>query len=88
MFLVSCQKEIDWATGNGTGGGSSTTGDLLVKTESKSGSETVTTLYTYNTNKKLINEKITGLSQGINVGNEFRYYRNAVGSNTINPDSS
>lgn len=91
LSLVSCQKEIDWATGSGTGGGStSTSGDLLVKTEAKNGSETVTTVYTYNANKKLINEKITGTSQGMNVGNEVKYYRNAAGILTrytqINPN--
>ncbi|HEV8283675.1 MAG TPA: hypothetical protein VGQ09_05165 [Chitinophagaceae bacterium] len=80
LFLFSCQKEVDYVTGNGGGGGGGTTsGNTLVKTVSKNGSDSVITVYTYNANKKLINEKITGMSQGIDLGNEYKYYRNASG---------
>ncbi len=78
LFLSSCQKESGFSdTNNGSSGSSA--GTLLIKTESKRGTETATTIYTYNASKKLINQKITGTAQGINVGNEYRYYRNASG---------
>ena len=77
-ILYSCQKEIDFANGN-TGGGGSTSGTLLVKTVSKSGSDSVVTVYTYDGNKRIMNEKSVGMTQGFNAGNEFRYYRNAAG---------
>lgn len=82
IFLFSCQKEVDYANGNnnsGGGGGGGAQGTTLVKTVSKNGSDSVVTVYTYNGNKKLINEKITGKSQGIDVSNEYKYYRNASG---------
>jgi len=84
VFLFSCQKEVDYANGNnnsggGGGGGGGTQGTTLVKTVSKNGTDSVVTVYTYNANKKLINEKITGKSQGIDVSNEYKYYRNASG---------
>lgn len=77
LFLVSCQKEINWSTNGGSG--TISPGNLLVKSVAKNGPESVVTDYTYNTNKKIVNEKITGISQGINAGNEVRYYRNASG---------
>ncbi len=73
VVLVACQKEIDW------GLGSNGAGTTLVKIFSRSGTDSVITVYTYDGNKKLINEKITGTSQGTNVGNEVRYYRTAGG---------
>lgn len=82
VFLFSCQKEVDFAnSGNNGNSGNpgSSSGKMLYKTESKNGSETATTFYTYNAAKKIVNEKITGTSQGIDVGNEYRYYRNASG---------
>lgn len=88
LLLISCQKEIDWGTGGGGGGTSS--GNLLVKTVAKEGTDSTVTVYTYNSNQKLLNEKITGRSQGFDVSNEFRYYRNASGIIThyvqINPN--
>lgn len=91
--LLSCQKEVDFDNGSGAsggGGGGGTTGNKLVRTVSKNGSDSAVTTYTYNANKKLINQKITGMMQGIDVSNEFRYYRNASGIIThytqINPN--
>jgi len=74
LFLASCQKEIDWGV---NGGGSP--GTPLVKTVSKEVTDSVVTLYTYDGNKRLVNVKITGKSQSIDVGNEERIYRNASG---------
>jgi len=81
IILFSCQKEADYANGNNTsgGGGGNTPATTLVRTVSKNGADSVVTVYTYNASKKLINEKITGKSQGIDVGNEYKYYRNASG---------
>jgi hypothetical protein len=100
IFLFSCQKEISFGNGSGTGGGGGgtgggsgsggTTGTTLVKTVSKNGTDSVVTLYKYDANKKLINQTMTGMSQGIDQGNEYRYYRNAAGIIThyvqINPN--
>lgn len=84
IVFTGCQKEIDWGLGGSSGG------DLLVKTVSKNGTDSVVTVYTYNSSRKLINEKMTGMSQGINAGNEYRYYRNGSGIIThyvqINPN--
>jgi hypothetical protein len=82
LLIISCQKEAGFAAdannGNGSGGGGAT-GDLLIRTENTSGSESSATAYTYDSNKKLINYKVTGTTQGIDIGNEFRYYRNSAG---------
>lgn len=84
IVFTGCQKEIDWGLSASSGG------DLLVKTVSKNGTDSVVTAYTYNSSKKLINEKMTGMSQGIDAGNEYRYYRNGSGIIThyvqINPN--
>ncbi len=91
LFLFSCQKEADFANRNNSGGGgSNTSGTMLVKTVEKSGSDSTVTVYTYNANKKLVNEKIVGTDQGTDVSNEYRYYRNTSGIIThyvqINPE--
>jgi hypothetical protein len=82
VLIISCQKEAGFAAdvnnGNGSGGGGST-GDLLVRSESNSGQDSTKSFYTYDNNKRIINYKVTGTSQGQNVGNEFRYYRNSTG---------
>jgi hypothetical protein len=91
LFLISCQKEVDFANGSGgSGGGGGTTGNTLVKTVSKNGSDSIVTIYTYNANKLLIGHKMSGMSQSIDVTNENKYYRNAAGIITrfiqINPN--
>jgi hypothetical protein len=91
ILLFSCQKESGFSDNNSTSaGGGGATGTLLVKTVSKTGSDSAVTIYTYNSSKKLINHKITGKEQGIDVTNEYRYYRNASGIVThyvqINPN--
>lgn len=89
FVLASCQKEVDFpdAGGGGTGGG---TGNLLVKSVSKTGSDSIVTVYTYNASNKLIRMKLTGMSGGFDMGNDFKYYRNASGVIThyvqINPN--
>ncbi len=87
IFLFSCQKEIKFLNGNGGGG---TTGNRIVKTVSKTGADSVVTIYTYNSSGKLINEKSVGMSGTFDAGNEVRYYRNGSGILTrfsqINPN--
>ena len=75
FVFASCQKEIDWGINNGGG----TSGTTLVKTVSKEAVDSAVTVYSYDANKRLINVKITGKSQGTDVGNEERIYRNAAG---------
>jgi len=87
-FLISsCQKELGFEDNGGSGG--SGTGDLLAKIVDSSGGETVTTEYEYDASKRLMREKITGSSQGININNDFRIVRNAAGivTSTIQKDA-
>ena len=91
IILFSCQKEVDFLNGSGGGGGGGgTTGNRLVKTISKTGSDSVVTTYTYNAAGKLVNEKSAGITGTFDASNEFRYYRNASGILTrfvqINPN--
>jgi len=83
LLLFSCQKEADFSNNNnnnnGNAGGGSTSGTLLVKTVTKEGSDSAITVYTYNSGKKIIDEKSVGIIGGIDMGNEFRYYRNSSG---------
>ncbi|MFI5187237.1 MAG: hypothetical protein ACHQF0_10960 [Chitinophagales bacterium] len=82
LFLFSCQKEVDFAVSsgnNGGGNGGNTPGTLLVKTVETSASDSIVTLFSYDANKRLINEKATGINQGSAVDQEFRVYRNASG---------
>jgi hypothetical protein len=90
IVLFSCEKEIDFINAGGSGGEGSTSGNTLVKTVSKTGTDSIVTIYTYNAAKKLVNEKMTGMSGTFNAANEVRYYRNASGVLThfvqINPN--
>ena len=86
VLLVSCQKEPDFnISGGGTGGnggggnGGGTVGDLLVRAVSKTGADSVVITYGYDAAKRLILEKIVGISQGVNVGNDQQIIRNASG---------
>lgn len=67
---------IDTTTTPGSG---STSGDLLVKIVFVTGTETVTTTYTYDASKRLIAEKSLGTNGGIPVDSYRRYYRDAAG---------
>ncbi|MFM9907916.1 MAG: hypothetical protein ACKVOW_01135 [Chitinophagaceae bacterium] len=77
ICISSCQKEISF-DGNG-GPVTGTSGDLLTKIVAVSGTETNTTEYEYDSEKRLIREKITGTSQGTDIGNDLRVIRNASG---------
>ena len=72
FLLFSCQKEIE--------NENNTSGSLLVKTVSRSGSDSLITTYAYDANQKLINKKTTGIDvKGVDVNREYRIYRNASG---------
>ena len=90
VTLTSCQKEVDFNLGGGSGGGGSTSGNRLVKSVSKTATDSVITIYTYNSAGKIINVKSTGMDGGQDAGNEYRYYRNGSGIITrtvqINPN--
>ena len=88
VLLISCQTEPDFnisgggnsGGGNGGGGnGGGTVGDLLVRAVSKTGADSVVITYGYDAAKRLILEKIVGISQGVNVGNEQQIIRNGSG---------
>ena len=69
LLVTSCQKEISFdspANPNG-GGGGGTTGDLLVKVVAVTGNETLTTLYTYNGQKRLETTTMDGSSAGFKM---------------------
>lgn len=69
VVLASCQKEIDW------GLNSTTTELLLVRTISKSGSDSTIVDYTYNAGKQLIEEKTSGVAGATNLDNDLKIYR-------------
>jgi hypothetical protein len=78
-YLFSCQKEIDWGFPNpGT-----IASQLLVKIKSKTGTDTTQIDYTYDASKRLIREKTTGFSGGVNLDNDLVIKRNSSGIITI-----
>ncbi len=75
IFLVSCQKEIDW----GFPRPGVTVSQLLIKIKSKTGTDTTQLDYTYDASKRLIREKTTGMSGGTNLDNDLFIKRNSSG---------
>jgi hypothetical protein len=73
LLLFSCQKEIDWGWDN------SGNGNLLVKTVSKTGSDSTVTQYSYDASNRLVKEKMVGIASGFNIGSELIIVRNASG---------
>ncbi len=80
-LLASCQKEINFDTGTapGSGGGSGSTSGLLVKAVAVTGSETQTSLYTYNAQSQLETLTTKGTSGGMSVDSYQKYVRDAAG---------
>ena len=75
MFLVlvtACQKEIDWGLANDQN-------KLLVRIGSKTGNDSSTVFYNYNTAKLLIGEKTVGLSGTTSLDNDLKIYRLSSG---------
>jgi hypothetical protein len=72
LFMASCQKEIDWELGGNNS-------ELLVKTVKKSGTDSTVTNYSYDGSQRLIREKISGITQGVDLDNDLKIYRAADG---------
>ena len=82
LFLVSCQKEIsfDSPTDPGNGDpGTGTNGEMLVKTVAVTGSETMTTLYAYDSLKRLSTITIDGVSGGMQMHSYQKFERDSAG---------
>lgn len=88
-ILASCQKEISVDTGNtnnvgsglgnNSGGSTGNTSGLLVKTVAVTGTETQTTLYTYDAQKRLETITMKGTSGGMLVDSYQKFVRDAAG---------
>lgn len=83
VLFTSCQKEISLDPGNtavvGSGTNTGNTSGLLVKTVAVTGSETQTTLYTYDAQKRLETIAISGTSGGMPVDSYQKFVRDAAG---------
>lgn len=94
VLLASCQKEIGLdpnspagigsgsgtgSTGNGSNSGGSTGSGLLVKTVAVSGTETQTTLYGYDAQKRLETITLSGTSGGLSVDSYQKFVRDGAG---------
>lgn len=75
LILGSCQKEIDWGTGNTN----MSTGPMLIRIKSQTGTDTTQIDYTYDASNRLIREKTAGIGAGQNLDNDFLIYRNSSG---------
>ncbi|HSU27868.1 MAG TPA: hypothetical protein VLJ68_05775 [Chitinophagaceae bacterium] len=78
LALVSCQKAIDWNLPGGSAPGGGGNGNL-VKVVQITGTDSTVTTYSYDGSKRLIEEKITGMSGGQDIGTDTKYYRNSNG---------
>lgn len=84
ILLASCQKEISFQSGSngnngGNGNGNGNTSGLLVKTVAVTGSETQTTLYTYDSQKRLETVTMSGTVGGLPVDSYHKYIRDEAG---------
>ena len=80
LYLVSCQKERDFANQNAAGNTSSDAGGLLVKMVQKTGTDSLITTYGYDANKRLITLTRVGIDdQGNPLNTQFHFHRNAAG---------
>jgi hypothetical protein len=77
MVLFSCQKEVDFATAGGSNGG--TTDVLLQKLVSRSGSDSSTLEFGYNSSKKLMTLNTTDVTSGTTSLTRERVERNSQG---------
>ena len=94
LLLASCQKEITFdpnnpagvgsgsgtgGAGAGSGGGSTTGSGLLIKTVAVTGSETQTSLYGYDAQKRLETMTISGMSGGLPADSYQKFIRDGAG---------
>ena len=75
IALGSCQKEIDWGTGD-----TPTTTRQLIRIKSKSGTtDSAQVDYSYDGSGRLILENTIGVTGGVSTDNQFFIRRNAAG---------
>jgi len=81
IALFSCQKEVDdiFSNNSNSGGGGSTGSGLLTKITSKSGTDSATLTFGYNSNKKLLSLVSEAISGGQDVTISERAVRDALG---------
>lgn len=82
LVLASCQKETSLDSGGnpGSGGGGTTgTGDLLVKVTTKTGADSTVTTYEYDASKRVVREVMNGVTGGQAYYNDLRLVRTASG---------
>ena len=77
LFLVSCQKEVDYANGGNGGGGNSE--PILKKIVSKSGSDSSVLVFGYNSARKLMTLDLIDESGGTSAVTNERVERNSQG---------
>lgn len=76
LLLSSCQKEVSFNLPPSGGG---TSGELLVKIVAVTGSESITTVFTYDNQKRLETTTIDGTSGGITLHNYTKLERDGAG---------
>lgn len=82
FLFISCQKELTIETGdpsNGNGNGNGSTSGLLVKTVQVKGSDTITTTYGYDNQKRFESMKMIGTTGPMPVNTYKKYERDATG---------
>lgn len=77
VFLFSCQKELNFPTG--PGGTPGATGTLLIRAVQKAGSDSAVAVFTYDANKRLIEESVSGLLSGVDLTSDLQIKRNSSG---------
>jgi len=73
IILISCQKEINFPSG------SFSTATLLVRQDSKSGTDSSSTTYVYDANKRLVKVITTGTVGGNDITGDITFVRNSAG---------
>lgn len=79
ILMASCQKEISDESGTdpGGGGGGTGTGTRLYRIGMKSGTDSVTIDYTYNSNARMTDYKLIGTDGGQSVDETIKYVRSS-----------
>jgi hypothetical protein len=72
-ILISCQKEINFSSG------SLNTASLLVRQDSKSSTDSSSTTYVYDANKRLVKQISTGTIGGNDITSDISFVRNSAG---------
>lgn len=77
LILGSCQKEIDWGTGNSGG-----VNQKLMQIKSQTGTDTSQVDYSYDAGNRLIRVKTAGISGGQSLDDDLVISRNSSGNIT------